>query len=185
MRELAGAEHPAVAGDDRAVLADQHRVGPAPFPDRGRDLIDLRLAVGAGIARIRDKRSIGQRSTLSAGHFPADVPVAREFFGSDLSCIVRSIRPLPADDHPLNPGDLVPFLESSRLLREAQEHGNGASITLQRTDDDAPRTASAFEIFLISAPSRRETSSFRILLKIVLKFWLPFGRPLGLPDCPG
>src|SRR5688572_32260559 len=42
-------------GDDGVVLSDQHRVGPAPFLDRGRDLIDLCGAVGAGIARIRNE----------------------------------------------------------------------------------------------------------------------------------
>lgn len=48
-----------------------------------------------------------------------------------------------------------------------------------------PRTsASPFETFRISEPSFRDTFSLRTLLKMVLRFWLPFARPLGLPLFP-
>ena len=51
--ELARREQPAVAGQDPGVLVDQDRVGPAELDHRGRDLIDLRLAVRARVALVR------------------------------------------------------------------------------------------------------------------------------------
>ena len=51
--ELPRRGEPAVAGDDVAVLADQDRVGEAERADAAGDLGDLRVAVGAGIARVR------------------------------------------------------------------------------------------------------------------------------------
>src|SRR6185312_11972800 len=45
--------------------------------------------------------------------------------------------------------------------------------------------ASPFDTFRTSPLSRRETSSFRIFWKMVLRFLLPLARPEGLPDCPG
>ena len=51
--ELARREQPAVAGEDAALLVDQDRVGPAELDHRGRDLIDLRLAVRARVALVR------------------------------------------------------------------------------------------------------------------------------------
>jgi len=46
-------ERPAVAGDDRRGLVDQDRIGKTKGPDRGDDLIELPLRMGAGVARIR------------------------------------------------------------------------------------------------------------------------------------
>ena len=43
---------PAVAGDQHAVLADQHRHGPAELAQRRPDLFDLLGAVNARIARV-------------------------------------------------------------------------------------------------------------------------------------
>ena len=51
--ELPRGEQPAVAGEDAALLVDQHRVGPAEFDHRGRDLIDLRVAVRARVTLVR------------------------------------------------------------------------------------------------------------------------------------
>ena len=44
---------PAVAGDQHAVLADQHRHGPAELAQRGANLLDLLGPVNARIARVR------------------------------------------------------------------------------------------------------------------------------------
>lgn len=43
---------PAVAGNDLAVVADQHRVGEAEARDAGGNLLDLFLRVRPGIAGI-------------------------------------------------------------------------------------------------------------------------------------
>ena len=51
--QLARREQPAVAGQDAGVLVDQDRVGPAELDHRGRDLIDLPLAVRARVALVR------------------------------------------------------------------------------------------------------------------------------------
>ena len=51
--ELARREQPAMAGEDAALLVDQHRVGPAELDHRRRDLIDLRVAVRARVALVR------------------------------------------------------------------------------------------------------------------------------------
>ena len=48
-------QQPAVAGDDRALGIDQDRVGEAELPDRGGDLLDLALRMGAGVAGIGDQ----------------------------------------------------------------------------------------------------------------------------------
>ena len=47
-----GRQEPAVAGNDHPGLVDQDRIGKAKALDRGRDLLDLPLGMGAGIARI-------------------------------------------------------------------------------------------------------------------------------------
>jgi hypothetical protein len=41
-------------GDDVAIVADQDRIGEAEGADAAGDLGDLRIAVSAGIARVRD-----------------------------------------------------------------------------------------------------------------------------------
>ena len=38
--------------DDHLVLTDQDRIGEAELGDRGRDLCDLILAVGPGVADV-------------------------------------------------------------------------------------------------------------------------------------
>ncbi len=48
-----------MAGNDRPLLVDQDRERPAEFPDRRRDLRDLRGAVGAGVARLWDQARHG------------------------------------------------------------------------------------------------------------------------------
>ena len=53
--QLARGQHPAVAGNDHAVVADQHRVDEPELGDRSRDLRHLLLGMGAGIARVRDQ----------------------------------------------------------------------------------------------------------------------------------
>jgi hypothetical protein len=53
--ELARGHDPAVAGDDHAIIADQHRVHEAELGDRSRDLRHLLIGMGAGIARVRDQ----------------------------------------------------------------------------------------------------------------------------------
>ena len=45
-------QQPAVAGDDPALGIDQDRVGEAELADRGGDLLELPLRVGAGVARV-------------------------------------------------------------------------------------------------------------------------------------
>ena len=51
--ELPRRQQPPVPGQHAALLVHQHRVGPAELDHRGRDLIHLRLAVGARIALVR------------------------------------------------------------------------------------------------------------------------------------
>ena len=51
--ELVGGKQPAVAGQHTTLLVHEHRVGPAEFDHRGRDLVDLRLAMGARVALVR------------------------------------------------------------------------------------------------------------------------------------
>jgi hypothetical protein len=53
--ELAGGEHPAVAGDDPAGGVCQHRVGKAKGLDAGGGLLDLGLAVRPRVAGIGDE----------------------------------------------------------------------------------------------------------------------------------
>ena len=53
--ELPGSQHPAVARDDHAVVADQHRIDEAELGDRPRDLRDLIFGVSSGIPRMRDQ----------------------------------------------------------------------------------------------------------------------------------
>ncbi len=47
-----GRQHPAMAGDDVALLVDQDRHRPAKFPDRRRDLGDLLVGMGPGVPRV-------------------------------------------------------------------------------------------------------------------------------------
>jgi hypothetical protein len=51
--ELPRRKQPSMAGQDPGVLVDQDRIGPAEFDHRRRDLIHLRVAVGARIPLIR------------------------------------------------------------------------------------------------------------------------------------
>ena len=53
--ELLGGQHPAVAGDDHVVGADQHRVHEAELGNRGRNLGDLICRMGPGVADIGDQ----------------------------------------------------------------------------------------------------------------------------------
>ena len=53
--QLARRHDPAVAGDDHAVVADQHRVHETELGDRSGDLRHLLLGMGAGVARVRDQ----------------------------------------------------------------------------------------------------------------------------------
>jgi hypothetical protein len=62
----------------------KHRHRPTKFADRGRDLGDLLVRVGPGIARKRHQCRHGPRSTASAGHLasvsvtaPDSLPVRR------------------------------------------------------------------------------------------------------------
>ncbi len=66
--QLARGQHPAVAGNDHAVVADQHRVDEAELGDRSRDLRHLLLGMGAGIARVRDQSL--ERPALDLGRKP-------------------------------------------------------------------------------------------------------------------
>ena len=52
-----GRQQPAMPGDDPALGIDQDRVGEAERPDRGGDLLDLPLGMGARVARIGDEAS--------------------------------------------------------------------------------------------------------------------------------
>jgi hypothetical protein len=54
--ELARRHDSAVGGDDAVGGVDQHRVGEAELADRARDQRHLRLAVGAGVPRVRHQR---------------------------------------------------------------------------------------------------------------------------------
>ena len=49
--QRAGGLHPAMAGNDLAVLGDQHRVGESKPADRRRYLLELLLRMGPRIAR--------------------------------------------------------------------------------------------------------------------------------------
>src|ERR1700730_9789189 len=53
--ELPGGEHPGVARNQTAVLANQRRRRPAPLLDARRDRRDLRVGVCAGIFRVWDQ----------------------------------------------------------------------------------------------------------------------------------
>ena len=66
--QLARGQHPAVAGNDHAVVADQHRVDETELGDRSRDLRHLLLGMGAGIARMRDQSL--ERPALDVGRKP-------------------------------------------------------------------------------------------------------------------
>jgi hypothetical protein len=47
--KFSGGEKPCVPGDDIVVGSDEDRIGPAPFPNRSRDVGDLLSAVRAWI----------------------------------------------------------------------------------------------------------------------------------------
>src|ERR1700732_4774583 len=49
------AEHTAMAGNQRALFVDQHRVGEAKFTDRGSDLGYLLVAMSASISGVWDQ----------------------------------------------------------------------------------------------------------------------------------
>jgi hypothetical protein len=51
--EQPGRLDPAMAGNDLTVLSDQNRIGEAELPDAVRDLPDLLLGMGSGIAGMR------------------------------------------------------------------------------------------------------------------------------------
>ena len=67
--ELLRGREPPVAGDDHAITAREDRVGEAELADRGRDLCDLLLAMGAGVARVRNKITGLAISDLQPGAF--------------------------------------------------------------------------------------------------------------------
>ena len=69
-----GRQHAPVAGDDRSGLVDQDRHRPSPLPDRGRDLGDLLVGMGPGVARVRHQgrhgpalHGVGRPPGLSRG----------------------------------------------------------------------------------------------------------------------
>jgi hypothetical protein len=47
---------PAVAGDNAVLFVDQQRVGEAKFADRGGNLRDLLVGVGARVSGVGDQR---------------------------------------------------------------------------------------------------------------------------------
>lgn len=53
--QLTGRHDPAVAGDDAVLAVYQDRVSPAELPNRGADLSDLGIAVGAGVGGVGDQ----------------------------------------------------------------------------------------------------------------------------------
>lgn len=81
--KLPGRRHTAMAGDDAVLFVDQHRIGKAELADRRRDLRDLLLAMGAGVARVGNeitglaigdlqpgafRQGLGQRPGLDVRH---------------------------------------------------------------------------------------------------------------------
>ena len=64
--EFLGCHHPAVAGDDLALVADQHRVGEAEALDAVGDLTDLLPRMAPRIARIGSQRVHRQHLDLWA-----------------------------------------------------------------------------------------------------------------------
>ena len=64
-------QQPAVPGDDRALGVDQDRIGEAELADRGGDLLDLPLRMGAGVARVGDQaadRPVDDRRAEQTGN---------------------------------------------------------------------------------------------------------------------
>ena len=53
--QLLRRENAAMPGNQRALFVDEHRDGPAPFPNRGRDLRYLLVGMRSGIAGTRDQ----------------------------------------------------------------------------------------------------------------------------------
>jgi hypothetical protein len=51
--QLPRRQQPAVAGEDAALLVHEHRVRPAEFDHRSRDLVHLRLAVRPRVPLVR------------------------------------------------------------------------------------------------------------------------------------
>ena len=81
--KLARTQHAAMPGNDGAVLCHQDRIGPAPFTDRCRDLVDLLVAVRADVARVgnetfdRPALHLVRRPALH-DLVPVDLPARRE-----------------------------------------------------------------------------------------------------------
>ena len=82
---------------------DQHRIGPAPLPDRGRDLVDLLVAVRAGVAGIRDQPADRPALHLVCGPFVhlfaspianANYVVLREIMAIPNNCVALRCRSL-------------------------------------------------------------------------------------------
>lgn len=63
-----GRLHPAMAGHDLVIVADEHRVGEAKALDAGGDLADLLLGMCSGIARIRTQAGNRQQFDFHGMH---------------------------------------------------------------------------------------------------------------------
>ena len=120
----------------RVVLGDQHRIGPAPFLDRRRDLIDLRVAVRAGVARIgnelRDRPALhlvgGPGSHLL---FPVGFAVGRQSGGISFQRHERR------DDDPLDPLQrLGRLLELAGQLGKPEQGHLASGVSLEGADDE-------------------------------------------------
>src|SRR4051812_22171087 len=89
-------------GDNRAVRIRKDRHGPAPFADRGCDLGDLLVAVGAGVPGVGDE--LADRPALDRVRRPG--PNGRNGTGDPtgdapgISLRDAAIRPVQADPAP-------------------------------------------------------------------------------------
>src|ERR1700704_4238342 len=145
------------------------------------------------------RRSIGQRSTLSAGQpfieLPCPVSMSRlNFASSSDSCLpVRCRHPnsqatsgngffrvgqiaFPPYDYPANFRDrslLFIFLfELPYLLYEAEYRVDASWLAFHCADHQSAQDSFGLRTFRTRSPSRREICSLRIFWKSVCRFWL-------------
>jgi hypothetical protein len=60
-------------GNKRALFVDEHRDGPAPFADRGRDLLYLLVGMRSSVACVGDE--FRQRPALDLIRRPLNFPI--------------------------------------------------------------------------------------------------------------
>jgi hypothetical protein len=81
------------------------------------------------------RRSIGQRSTLSAGHnFPAELADGNDLL--DLERIATAVRKASDYDDGFT---RTLFSKLARVLGQSEQHTKASGVAPQRSDDDTPQ----------------------------------------------